>query len=69
MKKKTTAKQYAKNLHHRVSFRTSEAMWGWLEARAEKLGETPSSFVRNLVFQQMSTEALLAATSAENPNK
>lgn len=61
-KTKTTKKQYTKDLSGRISFRANGAMMAYLTARAETLGETPSSLVRSLVFQQMSTEALLRDT-------
>ena len=53
------ARQYTKDKTARLSFRVNETLYGWVSARAEKLGVSPCDYARSVLFQQMAVEQTL----------
>lgn len=56
----TTEKQiYTKDKKVKITFRCEERLGEWVSERAEKMGLTPSAFVRQMLFQNFYGEQTL----------
>lgn len=56
---KTLKQIYTKDKNVRISFRLDGKLSEWIIARCEKLGTTPSAFMRNLAYQNFYAETVI----------